>query len=465
MSERVFKLHPDVRVELNSQRLDQYATVALNYLSLGPDGPALDTVFNDMMSRCQRGEVAWFEASGAERYFTRNGVELCLRDEYYFFDELSIFDPDLRLSLHHTGTGIRMEIPITQKLLPLFSSVIPDLCVGVGVDADAHSDGDLPQLGRDAARVIHSLVEVGMVTEQARSRSRTTSDPRVTFVAHSMILVETRRARIAVDPLFTLRQSPDHQCREVLDHGLDAIVLSHPHWDHFNFDSLLMVPRATTMVVPRTIRRQSMVNIDMAAMLCELGFSNIITLAPWETCEFADIAVTALPFHGESAGPDAPRDWMTYHIGFADHSLVGVVDACRDEFGTMDSVLLELVERKGSPDILFAPVSEYAYPISCFERRPFYMGPGHQQYSGGPKDAVRWASLLDPGLLVPYALFLFDDEESPTEGTSSVFRHGSIAGVRELLAGSRPDRLCVLRPRDAVAWGEDGTMSVQRHPA
>jgi len=78
---------------------------------------------------------------------------------------------------------------------------------------------------------------------------------RITFVGHSTTLIEMSGVRILTDPVmrnkFRFLRRRDRICTKRLDMGsLDAVVLSHMHFDHMDYPSLRMVPRKVPIIAP-----------------------------------------------------------------------------------------------------------------------------------------------------------------------------------------------------------------------
>jgi L-ascorbate metabolism protein UlaG (beta-lactamase superfamily) len=92
----------------------------------------------------------------------------------------------------------------------------------------------------------------------------------LTYVGHATLLLETDGIRLLTDPL--LRSRVTHLRRRALpvSHDLyrdiDAVLISHLHWDHFDRASLRCIDRQTRFIVPsgsaRLLRREGFRQID-----------------------------------------------------------------------------------------------------------------------------------------------------------------------------------------------------------
>ncbi|TAK75586.1 MAG: MBL fold metallo-hydrolase, partial [Dehalococcoidia bacterium] len=95
----------------------------------------------------------------------------------------------------------------------------------------------------------HRPAPAALATESPRPAS-------VTWLGHATVLVEVDGTRILTDPL--LRPRFLHVLRRAAPVDLagacskiDAIVISHLHWDHADLASLRAVGRDTPVIVPR----------------------------------------------------------------------------------------------------------------------------------------------------------------------------------------------------------------------
>jgi L-ascorbate metabolism protein UlaG (beta-lactamase superfamily) len=91
----------------------------------------------------------------------------------------------------------------------------------------------------------------------------------ITYIGHSTVLIELDGVRLLTDPL--LRKRVAHLSRlvdvpAIEDWNLDAILISHLHWDHMDPPSLRLVGRDTRIIAPagaRTyLRRRGFKNVN-----------------------------------------------------------------------------------------------------------------------------------------------------------------------------------------------------------
>src|SRR5687767_6284596 len=110
---------------------------------------------------------------------------------------------------------------------------------------------------------------------------------RVTLLGHATVLVELDGARLLTDPLLRDRVtflSTRRRARDpALLEGLDAVLLSHFHRDHFDPRSLAMLDREVRVVGPpgtaKRVRRR--------------GFESVTELEPGESTKVGGAVVRA----------------------------------------------------------------------------------------------------------------------------------------------------------------------------
>jgi L-ascorbate metabolism protein UlaG (beta-lactamase superfamily) len=116
----------------------------------------------------------------------------------------------------------------------------------------------------------------------------------VRWVGHSTVLVELDGVRLLTDPLLRervvmLRRSEPLDLESLDD--LDAVLISHVHYDHLDLGSLRKLQGAKALVMPRGAA--SLVRRRLSAPVHELGVG--------ETVEIGSLTVQAVPAEHDSS--------------------------------------------------------------------------------------------------------------------------------------------------------------------
>ncbi len=446
-------LAPALLVCLDSNRLNRYHTASTLYFTLGDQAAEINAAHAALLAR----------PSATSPWFVPDGAGWRLRPEVYFRPTPSLLDSQTHLGfVARTGGATRARLAVDRATLATLGAVLPRLRASLSRD---EIFAGLDPAGR---ALLARLLAAGLVVERPLQPRRRPRDFGVTLVGHACLALESPGTRVLIDPLLTIRNRPEVDAAAILDAGVDAIVISHCHWDHLNFDTLLQIDRRATVIVPRMRHPTSITNLDMARLCAELGFTRVVALEPWQSTTVGDIVLTALPYHGENNGEAGVHDWITYHAALGGRSVCGLVDACRDASGDMDAVMHTVRQQLGAVDVLFAPCSAFHYPISNYTRRPFFAGAGREQYTGGPDDVARWAAIAGAGVVVPYALFHLlpgDADGDAAAVAMDEFRSGGLAELRARLAAPPAGPLCALRPGDRLGWTIGGPVRWQRDAA
>lgn len=188
--------------------------------------------------------------------------------------------------------------------------------------------------------------------------SRPSHTLRTTWLGHSTLLLELDGVRVLTDPVFGERVSPVsfagtrrfHPTPVRLDElpPLDAIVLSHDHYDHLC---------APTMRVLATHTAPIVTSLGVGARLEALGVpaTRIVELDWWQahTLAAAPLRITATPsqhFSGRSLTDRNRTLWSSFVLESANHRVffsgdTGLTDEFAEvgaRFGAFDLVMLEI---------------------------------------------------------------------------------------------------------------------------
>lgn len=271
--------------------------------------------------------------------------------------------PPARLSLSLPGAGSLSGV----FALPAWAGIHALLAALAGPGVD-----EATQLGA-TSRLLQSMQQQGLIEETPCEPDPHTTRSQLTFVGHNTVVVRSEQATVIVDPWLVPGDAshPDgYAPLQLRDLGaIDAAVITHSHPDHFAPATLLQLPPDMTMIVPR-VPRETILAVDMAQRLRELGFTNVLELDWWESTRVGDIDVFALPFHGEQATdgeqlhPDVRNAGNTYLLRTPTFSAAFLADCGRDGGGDAREVAARARREIGSPDLLFAGYRGWlTYPV------------------------------------------------------------------------------------------------------
>jgi N-acyl-phosphatidylethanolamine-hydrolysing phospholipase D len=150
----------------------------------------------------------------------------------------------------------------------------------------------------------------------------------VSWVGHATVLIQMHDKLIVTDPFFT--KTIGMVARRSVRPGIDPKILpkvdftliSHVHFDHFNYGSLDMLPKGGELVVP----------LGALQYTPDFGFKEVDELRPWEAIERDGVRITAVPvqhFTGRY-GFDAPWLGATGYTGYVIEYLDHAVFFCGD---------------------------------------------------------------------------------------------------------------------------------------
>ena len=183
----------------------------------------------------------------------------------------------------------------------------------------------------------------------------------ITFIGHSSFFLQVGGKNILVDPnfarwIFVLKRlrRPGLRMRDLPP--IDAVLVSHAHFDHLHRPSLRTIASLTRrkagkrplIVVPRNLR-------DLVG---DLGFSRVVELEWWQRFQLGNIAITHTPSRhwGARVVRDVHRGYGGYVLQSGKHSVYHAGDtAYFDGFN-------EIADRL-APDLALLPIGAY-HPAS-----------------------------------------------------------------------------------------------------
>ncbi|GAB4425712.1 MAG: hypothetical protein OHK0011_07010 [Turneriella sp.] len=145
--------------------------------------------------------------------------------------------------------------------------------------------------------------------------------PKVFWLGHASCLLQVDGLNIITDPVFADRVSPVRFAGPRRLCGLaapvtdlpriDAIVLSHNHYDHAESETLRQFARRDQPLV--------FVSLRVGPLMKQLGFAHIYEFDWWQQVELSNYTITCLPckhFSGRSATDRNETLWASFMIEF-----------------------------------------------------------------------------------------------------------------------------------------------------
>jgi L-ascorbate metabolism protein UlaG (beta-lactamase superfamily) len=132
----------------------------------------------------------------------------------------------------------------------------------------------------------------------------------VRWIGHSTVLISLDGTRLLTDPL--LRRRTAHLRRRaplvpVTAEGVDAVLLSHAHYDHLDLPSLRLLGRSVPIVAP----------IGLGSLLRRRGFTSVHEMEPGDVHEVGALRIEATLAAHDGARPPFPE--RAPALGFAVH--------------------------------------------------------------------------------------------------------------------------------------------------
>jgi len=233
----------------------------------------------------------------------------------------------------------------------------------------------------------------------------------VTFIGHSSFFLQIGGANVVIDPIFApwlfvlkrLRR-PGLRIQELPP--LDAVLVTHAHFDHLHRPSLRAIARATRLKSGRT--PLLIVPANCSDLVFDLGFERVIELSWWEEFQLGATRITATPAKhwGARVIRDMHRGYGGYVLDDGRHSIYHSGDTA------YFSGFAEIGERL-HPQVALLPIGAY-YPDSF------------RAVHTSPEDALRGFVEMGAQTMIPMHFGTFKLSQEPMDEP-----------VKRLLSGAR----------------------------
>jgi L-ascorbate metabolism protein UlaG (beta-lactamase superfamily) len=184
------------------------------------------------------------------------------------------------------------------------------------------------------------------------------------------VLIELGGVRLLTDPVLRSRvmHLRRHGTTPARPQSIDAVLVSHLHYDHLDLPSLRMFQPRPRVVCPT----------GAGPLLARAGFRDIDELLPRESLELGDVRIEATP--AEHGGSRRPGGAAVTPLGF-------VVRGRPSVYFAGDTDLFDGMAELGQVDVALLPVAGYSPKL----------GPGHLD----PTRAAQATALIQPRVAVP----------------------------------------------------------------
>jgi L-ascorbate metabolism protein UlaG (beta-lactamase superfamily) len=220
---------------------------------------------------------------------------------------------------------------------------------------------------------------------------------RITYVGHATLLIEAGGVRILTDPGAARIGSHTcagarHRCWSMWQEHLDAVLISHLHYDHLDLPSLRKLGQATRLIVP----------VGAGALLRQHGFTHVEELRVGERTSVNGVPVTGdAAVHSGARGPLGPTaECLGYIVGASAHA--GVYFA-----GDTD-LFPEMAQMAGSVDVALMPVWGWGPTLGAGHMDPYRAAQASQIIAPQIAIPIHWGTLYPLAIHPSRKAFLVD---------------------------------------------------------
>jgi L-ascorbate metabolism protein UlaG (beta-lactamase superfamily) len=182
----------------------------------------------------------------------------------------------------------------------------------------------------------------------------------ITFIGHSSFFLQLAGKSIVVDPnfarwLFVLKRLRQPGLRISDLPPIDAVLVTHAHFDHLHRPSLRAIARATLLKSGR--RPLIIVPENVRDIVFDLGFEDVIEMKWWEQFRLGDLSIAHTP--SNHWGARVIRDM---HRGFGGYV---IRNGKRSVYHAGDTAFFDgfhEIGRRLNPEIAMLPIGAYDPP-------------------------------------------------------------------------------------------------------
>jgi L-ascorbate metabolism protein UlaG (beta-lactamase superfamily) len=222
----------------------------------------------------------------------------------------------------------------------------------------------------------------------------------ITFIGHSSFFVQIGGLNVLIDPnfarwLFVLKRLRHPGLRISDLPPIDAVLVTHAHFDHLHRPSLRAIARSTrrlsgerpVIIVPQSVRD----------LVFDLGYERVVELQWWEAARMGGVEITATPANhwGARIIRDMHRGFGGYVLRSRKHSI----------YHSGDTAYFEGFHEIGNrlaPQIAMLPIGAY-HP------------PSFRAVHTSPEDAVQAFCDLKSNWMIPMHYGTFKMSHEPME--------------------------------------------------